>query len=84
MVYIDKDVLSTLAYELDDDMYDSGEEEETEVEEEKCAETLHRVQLDWVNHARKCLHETSFSIKYHHICLFLQVSEYSEAISRNK
>ena len=62
---IDKDVLLTLAYELDDDMYDTDEEEETEVDEEKCVTTLHRVRLDWVNHVRKCLHEKSFSRKYH-------------------
>jgi hypothetical protein len=61
---IDKDLLSTLGYALDDDLYDSDDEDDDTVEEEKSADALQRIRLDWIQHVRKCLHEKSFSRKY--------------------
>jgi len=60
---IDKELLTTLGYALDDAIDDSDDEDDG-IEEEKCSETLERVGLDWAQHVKKCIHEKSFSRKY--------------------
>jgi hypothetical protein len=66
---LEEDIITTLLHALDDEVDDWDEEGDNDnnylIDEESCCQILHRARLDWCSHVQKCLHEKSFSRKYH-------------------